>query len=79
MRLDDDFPAFWGVETGEIVQVESRADRLTPVWAPDSSFVAELDPTRNCIWLNFVSGRNGCIVLDQLNVPALEASALVVY
>ena len=78
-RLDDDFPAFWGVETGEIVQVESRADRLTPVWAPDSSFVAELDPTRNCIWLNFVSGRNGCIVLDQLNVPALEASALVVY
>lgn len=77
--VDDAFPAFWGVETGEIIQIESRADRLTPVWAPDSSFVAELDPTRNCIWINFISGLNGCIVLDQLNVPALEASALVIY
>lgn len=77
--VDSDFPAFWGVETGEIIEVESRADRLTPVWAPDSSFVAELDPTRNCIWINFITALNGCIVLDKLNVPALEASALVVY
>ncbi|MEM9464418.1 MAG: hypothetical protein AAGA90_03550 [Actinomycetota bacterium] len=77
--VDSDFPAFWGVETGEIIEVESRADRLTPVWAPDSSFVAELDPTRDCIWINFISGLNGCIVLDNLNVPALDASALVVY
>jgi hypothetical protein len=77
--VGSDFPAFWGVETGAVVEVESRADRLTPVWAPDSSFVAELDPTRNCIWINFISGLNGCIVLDKLNVPALEASALVVY
>ncbi|MEM9203627.1 MAG: hypothetical protein AAGC53_18450 [Actinomycetota bacterium] len=72
-------PVFLGIETGTIVQVDGGADGLTPVWAPDSSFVAEHDPTRSCIWLSFTSGLNGCIVLDRLNVPALEASALVIY
>ena len=75
----DDFPAMYELETGTIRDYEQRVDDLEPVWAPDSSFVAMLDPRRDCIYLFFTSGNNGCISLGRLQIPALAGSAVVVY
>lgn len=75
----DDFPAMYQLETGAIIDYEQRVDDLEPVWAPDGSFVAMIDPRRECIYLFFTSGNNGCISLGRLQIPALAGSSLVVY
>ena len=49
------------------------------MWAPDSTFAAMLDSQRDCIYLFFTSGNNGCISLDRLGIPALSESQLVVF
>ena len=75
----DDFPALVEIETGRVLDFEQRVDELQSVWAPDSSFAAMLDSRRDCVYLFFTSGNNGCISLGRLAIPALPESQLVVF
>ena len=77
-REYDDFPALYEIETGTLLDFEQRVQGLEPLWAPDSSFVAMIDPGRDCIYLFFVTGNNGCISLSRLQIPAIEDSNLVI-
>ena len=49
------------------------------MWAPDSSFLASLDPDRECLWIDFVNGLTGCVSLSRLTIPIAAGSDLVVY
>lgn len=75
----DDYPALVEIETGRVLDFEQRVDELQSIWAPDSSFAAMLDARRECIYLFFTSGNNGCISLGRLGIPALAESQLVVF
>jgi len=75
----DDVPILYGVESGEIVTLDSRKDDLQAVWSPNSDFVASLDRERECLWIDFVNGLTGCLSLTRLSIPADPASFLVVY
>lgn len=78
-RETDDFPALYEIETGRLLDFEQRVAGLEPIWAPDSSFVAMIDPGRDCIYLFLTSGNNGCISLARLQIPALGDSRLVIF
>ena len=75
----DDVPILYGVESGEIVTLDSRKDGLQAVWSPNSDFLASLDLERECLWIDFVNGLTGCLSLTRLSIPADPASFLVVY
>lgn len=75
----DDVPILYGIETGEIVTLDSREEGLPGVWAPDSSFLASLDPDRECLWIDFVNGLTGCVSLSRLTIPIAPGSDLVIY
>jgi len=75
----DDVPILYGVESGEIVTLDSRKADLQAVWSPNSDFVASLDRERECLWIDFVNGLTGCLSLTRLSIPADPASFLVVY
>lgn len=77
-REVDDFPALYDIETATILDFEQRVQGLVPVWAPDSSFVAMIDPGRDCIYLFFVTGNNGCVSLGRLQIPAIADSNLAI-
>ena len=78
-REGDAFPAMYEIETGRIYDFEQRVAGLDAIWAPASEFVAMLDPGRDCIYLFFTGGNNGCISLGRLQIPALSTSGLVVF
>ncbi len=78
-REFNDFPALYEIETGELLDFEQRVQGLESVWAPDSSFVAMIDPRRDCIYLFFTSGNNGCVSLSRLQIPAVADSNLVIF
>lgn len=78
-READAFPAMYEIETGEIYDFEQRVGGLEVIWAPGSEFVAMLDPGRDCIYLFFTGGNNGCISLNRLQIPALATSGLVIF
>ncbi len=75
----DDVPILYGVESGEIVTLDSRKDGLRAVWSPDSDFLAGLDLERECLWMDFVNGLTGCVSMNRLSIPADPDSSLVVY
>ena len=75
----DDVPILYGVESGEIVTLDSRKDGLRAVWSPDSDFLAGLDLERECLWMDFVNGLTGCVSMHRLSIPADTDSSLVVY
>ena len=75
----DDMPILYGVESGEIVTLDSRKDGLQAVWSPNSDFLASLDLERECLWIDFVNGLTGCLSLTRLSIPADPDSSLVVY
>lgn len=77
-REFDDFPALYEIETGTLLDFEQRVQGLEALWAPDSSFVAMIDPGRDCIYLFFVTGNNGCVSLSRLQIPAIDGSNLVI-
>jgi hypothetical protein len=77
-REFDDFPALYELETGTLLDFEQRVQGLEALWAPDSSFVAMIDPGRDCIYLFFVTGNNGCVSLSRLQIPAIDGSNLVI-
>lgn len=77
-REFDDFPALYEIETGRLLDFEQRVQGLESVWAPDSAFVAMIDPGRNCIYVFFTSGNNGCVSLSRLQIPAIADSNLVI-
>ena len=72
-------PILYGVESGEIVTLDSRKDGLRAVWSPDSDFLAGLDLERECLWMDFVNGLTGCVSMNRLSIPADTDSSLVVY
>lgn len=78
-REFNDFPALYEIETGVLLDFEQRVQGLESVWAPDSSFVAMIDPGRDCIYLFFTSGNNGCVSLSRLQIPAVADSNLVIF
>jgi hypothetical protein len=75
----DDVPILYGVETGEIVTLDSRKDGLRAVWSPNSDFLAGLDLERECLWMDFVNGLTGCVSMNRLSIPADPDSLLIVY
>ena len=77
-REFDDFPALYDIQTATLFDFEQRVQGLEPVWAPDSSFVAMIDPGRDCIYVFFTSGNNGCVSLSRLQIPAIADSNLVI-
>lgn len=75
----DDIPILYGIETGEIVTLDSREDGLPGVWSPNSDFLASLDLDRECLWMDFTNGLTGCVSLNRLSIPPAPGSHLVIY
>ncbi|MEM8706982.1 MAG: hypothetical protein AAGE98_11040 [Actinomycetota bacterium] len=75
----DDIPILYGIETGEIVTLDSREDGLPGVWSPNSDFLASLDLDRECLWMDFTNGLTGCVSLNRLSIPPAPDSHLVIY
>ena len=71
--------AFYDTETHTTVVFQPRAGRRSAVWAPDSSFMASLDPGAGRIWIEYTDGRSGAIALDLLGIRGLDSTELTIF